>query len=384
MDPKRKRMSENNGILGFIGITVILSLLGLTGTSQAQPILNELNTIKQVASTVPKNGDINPYGVARVQQSAGKLKKGHILVSNFNNKENRQGTGSTIVDVNPDDRTVSLFAEIDARKMPGICPGGVGLTTALVVLSSGWVIVGSLPTKDGTAATAQRGCLIVLDSVGNPVDTIFGNLINGPWDMVAFEDGDQAFLFVTNVLNGTVAGSGNNVDEGSVVRINLDVSNKPQIQSMTVIGSGFPERTDPAALVIGPTGVGLGQDQTDHTVLYVADTQGNRIAVIDNPFDRTDSAGIGTTLSSGGGLNGPLGLVVAPNGNILTVNANDGLIVEINPAGTQVATKPLDTTPPVPTGGAGTLFGLAFDPSVPGLYFVDDGNNTLNLLSNED
>ncbi len=366
-----KRMSENNGMVGFIGITIILSLLGLTGISHAQ-ILNGLGTITEVASTVPKNGDVNPYGVARVEQSVGNLIQGHILVSNFNNKQNRQGTGSTIVDVAPDG-TVSVFAQIDAKRLPGSCPGGVGLTTALVVLNSGWVIVGSLPTKDGTAATAQRGCLIVLDSVGNPVDTIFGNVINGPWDMVAFESADQAVLFVTNVLNDTVVAGGTAVDEGTVVRINLKISNKPQVQSMTVIGSGFPERTDPNALVIGPTGVGLNHDQA---VLYVADTLGNRIVAITDPLTRTDSAGTGTILTQNGTLNGPLGLVVEPSGDILTVNGNDGIITEIDPLGQQVAHKLLDNTgfPP----GAGTLFGLAF--SNVGVYFVDNGTNTLNLL----
>ncbi len=101
-----------------------------------------------------------------------------------------------MVDVAPDG-SVSLFAQIGA--LPGPCPGGVGLTTAHVMLRSGWVIVGSLPTSNGQAATAQAGCLIILDSQGNPVSTIYGNPINGPWDMTATEHGNQAILFVTNV-----------------------------------------------------------------------------------------------------------------------------------------------------------------------------------------
>ncbi len=372
-----KRMNDTKDfMLGFIGMTMIFVLLGLTGISQANPILDRLNTITTVASTVPANGDVNPYGVARVEQPVGNLKEGHILVSNFNNSQNQQGTGSTIVDVAPDG-TVSLFAQIVASELPGSCPGGVGLTTALVVLRSGWVIVGSLPTSDGTAATAQAGCLIVLDSKGNPVETFSGTLINGPWDMVAFESGNQAKLFVTNVLNGTVAGGGNVVNEGTVVRIDLKVSKKetPEVQSMTVIGSGFSERTDPAALVIGPTGVGISPT---HKVLYVADSLNNRIAVIEEALNRTTSAGIGTTLSDLGSLNDPLGLVVTPNGHILTVNGDDGFITEITPQGNQVANTLLDNTPPPPLG-AGALFGLAFDPRA-GVYFVDNVTNTLNLL----
>ncbi|HXX56716.1 MAG TPA: hypothetical protein VEI96_01800 [Thermodesulfovibrionales bacterium] len=321
----------------------------------------------------------------------GNLIKDHILVSNFNNSGNLQGTGTTIVDVAPDLSSVNLFAQIDPNSLPGPCPGGVGLTTALVVLRSGWVIVGSLPTTDGSAATAEAGCLIVLDSSGNPVETFFGSLISGPWDMVAADSDHEAKLFVTNVLNGTVAASPNVVNQGTVLRINLVISpnSMPSIESMTIVGSGFSERTDPDALVIGPTGVGLSPrgnfdkdspwkfGEKGEPVLYVADSLNNRIAIIPDALDRTTSAGTGFTLSKGGSLNDPLGLIVAPNGHILTVNGNDGFITEITPQGKQIATQLLDNTGAPP--GAGTLFGLALDPAR-GVFFVDDGSNTLNLL----
>ena len=106
-------------------------------------------------------------------------------MSNFNNGANLQGTGTTIMEVSPDGKTVNVFAQINASILPGKCPGGVGLTTALVALQRGWVIVGSLPTTDGMSDTAQAGCLIVLDSKGNVVETFTGSPINGPWDMTA-------------------------------------------------------------------------------------------------------------------------------------------------------------------------------------------------------
>ena len=239
---------------------------------------------------------------------------------------------------------------------------------------SGWVIVGSLPTADGTAGTASAGCLLVLDSSGRVVETISGADINGPWDMTALDLGTSAMLFVSNVLSGTVAGGGSTVTGGTVVRIGLTIPTHgmPVETSSTVIGSLFAERTDPNALVIGPTGVGLSADGT----LYVADTLGNRITAIEHAVTRTTSAGTGTTVSGGGGLNGPLGLAIAPNGNILTVNAGDGNMVETTPAGIQVAVKGVDVT----GIGGGTLFGLAIHPGKPGVYFANDGNNTLDLL----
>jgi hypothetical protein len=357
-------------------IAVVLVGVSLLAPSQvfaaSGPFITPLK-INQVASTVPANGDINPYGVALVEASTGNLVKGDVLVSNFNNSKNAQGTGTTIVQVSPGGK-VSLFATISASNLPGSCPGGIGLTTALVELRAGWVIVGSLPTSDGTAATAQAGCLLVLNSKGKVVETMSGSPINGPWDMTAMEQGDSTVLFVTNVLNGTVAANGKEVDKGTVVRIVLTVDgkNNPKMKSATVIGSGFGEKTDPAALVIGPTGVAV----TDDGTLYVADTLANRITAFRNAFSMTKSGGTGKVISSGGSLNSPLGLILAPNGDLLAANAGDGNLVEVTPAGKQVATKNIDST----NTGGGTLFGLSLTPDRKGVYFVNDGNNTLNLL----
>jgi hypothetical protein len=327
---------------------------------------------------------VNPYGIVEVKHRVGNLQRGHILISNFNDMANQQGTGTTIMDVAPDG-SITTFAHIDATKLPGSCPGGVGLTTALTVLRSGWVIVGSLPTSDGTSATAQAGCLLVLDNSGNVVETFTDPSINGPWDMTSMDSGDSAHLFVTNVLNGTVAANGALVNQGTVLRIDLAVSQTkmPKIESITEIGSGFSERTDPAALVVGPTGVGLSpactEEDEDDCALYVADSLNNRVAAILNPLRRRHSAGTGLTVSIGGSLNDPLGLTVASNGHILVVNGNDGFITEITPRGKQLAKVLLDNTGGPPPG-TGTLFGVTFDP-LRGVLFVDDGSNTLNSLN---
>jgi len=182
----------------------------------------------------------------------GLLTANNVLVSNFNNSNNLQGTGSTIVQIAPGG-SISVFAQLTSDA----CPDGIGLTTALVALRSGFVVVGSLPTTDGTAATAKAGCLIVLDSSGTVVTTLTGNGINGPWDMTAVDMGSTAVLFVANVLNGTVAANGAVVSQGSVLRIGMSLTGTPVATSFTVIASAFEERTDPNALVIGPTGLGL-------------------------------------------------------------------------------------------------------------------------------
>jgi hypothetical protein len=360
---------------GFVGFGVV----GLVGASaaQAQPFINGFNDISTISSAVPTSGpstgDVNPYGVAVVPRTHGDLKRGNVLVSNFNNAANLQGTGRSIVEITPGGMQ-HVFALVPPKGSTA-----TGLTTALAALRNGDVIVGNLPAPDGDSTRMTAGALTVLNSNGNVIKTITAPDINGPWDMTAVDDGSNVVLFVTNVLNGTVAAHGDVVRDGTVVRLRIHFSpsgGDPDVTSNHVIASGFAEHTDPNALVVGPTGVGLGRDG----VLYVADSNGNRIAWIPNALTRTTVlGGGGNTLSSGGALNDPLGLLVTPNGDVVSANGANGNVVEMNRAGSQVATKTLQTE------GAGDLFGIALAPDAHGMYFVNDSGsgpaaNSLQLL----
>ncbi len=373
-----RRVTAAPVLTAAAGAAVLATAMAAAPAAQASaqpPFLSGLHKITTVASTVPRNGDVNPYGVAVIRHSDGSLHAGSVLVSNFNNAKNLQGTGTTIVQITPGGKRTT-FARLRASSLPGSCRGGVGLTTALAALPGGWVVVGSLPTTNGMAATASAGCLIVLDSHGKARETFSGMGINGPWDMTAASAGHAAALFVTNVLNGTVAGGGSTVHHGTVLRLSLALSGShaPVLVNTTVIGSGFGEKTDPNALVIGPTGVALSRTGT----LYVADSEGNRIIAIPAALTRMSSAGTGQVVTSGKALSTPLGMTLAPNGDILTVNGGNGKIVETSPAGMQVATRMLDRSGSPP--GSGALFGLALTPSQRGIYYVDDAVNTLRLL----
>jgi hypothetical protein len=338
-----------------------------TSANASATFIGSLRHTKVIASTTPANGDVNPYGVAVISRSTGDLYRGDVLVSNFNDKANVQGTGTTIVQVSPRGKA-TLFARVADKA----CPGGVGLTTALVALRSGWVIVGSLPTRNGVIS--GPGCLIVLDQWGHVRSTIAGHGIDGPWDMTALDQGNVSELFVTNVLGGILGR--HNPDGGTVQRLLITSApfKTPRVLASTTIGAGFPARTDPNALVLGPTGAGLGRNGT----LYVADTLRNRIAAIPDAVFRHSDDGPGLTVSKGGALNTELGLAIAPNGDILTVNGGDGNMVETTPRGAQVAVVTVDKN----AGGAGNLFGLAVKPGADAVYFVDDfgTDNNLQLL----
>ena len=352
-------------VCALVAIATAAMVLTPAASALAKPFIDSFAKISTVASAVPKSGpakgDVNPYGVAVVPRTTGKLVRGDVLVSNFNDANNDQGTGSSIVEVSPSGK-VRVFAVVPrAAGEPA-----VGLTTALVALRNGDVIVGNLPAVGGDLKKGGPGALIVLNPGGHVIERITAADINGPWDMSAVDNGSTAVLFVTNVLNGTVAAGGHPVTGGTVVRIGLDDSGStPTVTSNQVIADGFTEHTDPNALVVGPTGVGLGKGG----VLYVADSANNRIAAVPGALTRmTPLGGGGTTVASGKPLNDPLGLTIAPNGDILSMNGGNGKIVETTPAG-KTSSRTL-----MPNG-AGDLFGLALVPGARGLYYVNDSGS---------
>ena len=340
-------------------------------TSAGGSFIGGLNTVKTVSSTIPANGDVNPYGVAIVPKSHGALTAGDVLVSNFNNAANQQGTGTTIVEISPGGHQ-KLFATIRPAKF-----GPVGLTTALVVLRSGWVIVGSLPTTDGTSATMQPGELFVLDASGKVREVIRGYGINGPWDATALDLGSAADLFVSNVLTGITNGQPASTAKGDVVRLTLSLTGaEPRVVASTVIANGISVHTDPAALIVGPTGVALSPNGT----LFVADTANSRIAgVPDAVFRHTpvNAGAAAATVSTDPHLNGPLGLTLTPNGDLLAANGGNNSLVELTQGGRFVDVKDVDSAD-LPEGGA--LFGLATATYPNRVYFVNDVTNTLNVL----
>ena len=322
-------------------------------------------------STVPPNGDVNPYGVAVVPQGfrngAGPLRPGDVLVSNFNNNMNLQGTGTTIVRVSANGAVSTFFA---GPPHPGGTTG-LGLSTALAVLQRGFVIVGNVPSTDGTCGTATPGSLLVIDNTGNQVSTISDSNINGPWDMTVLDQGNHAVAFVSNVFAGTV------------LRLNLNVdANGVTVVNETVIASGYQQRCDPVAFVVGPTGLVYDRNRD---VLFVASTEDNAVFAVRDAATRNNSGGTGTVIySDAAHLHGPLAMAEAHNGHLLVSNSDvinpdptqPSEIVEFTKQGQFV--KQLSVDP-----AQGGSFGLAVNvfEGTSLFPFVDDNTATLTILN---
>lgn len=312
----------------------------------------------RAVSTVPGNGDVNPYGVAFVPPefpTGGAINPGDILVSNFNNNMNLQGTGTTIVDVPP---TAPVF-----QYFGGTAP--LGLSTALNVLRKGFVLVGNFPSTDGTCGHASAGSILVIDKNGNLASTITDPLINGPWESALFDEGGHAKFFVANGLNGTI------------VRVDLSVSaSGVTVKKITQIASSYTFQCDTVTFVDAPTGLVY---DAKRDVLYVASTADNAVYAVYDAGDRNHDAGRGMLIyTDAKHLHGPLGMAQAPNGHFLVSN-NDVInsdptqpseIVEFTVEGEFVKEISMDPA----QGGA---FGLAVGITGKTVEFaaVDDATN---------
>jgi hypothetical protein len=319
----------------------------------------------RVVSTIPANGDLNPYGVAFVPSkfpAGGAVNPGDILVSNFNSKANLQGTGTTIVRIQGSG-PASVFFQ-------GTAP--LGLSTALNVLRAGFTLVGNFPSPDlsGSCTTAQAGSILVIDKTGKQVGSIADPSLNGPWDSALLDGGNSAKLFVSNGLSGTV------------VRLDLIVgAGGVALKKATQIASGYGHQCDPVTFVDAPTGL-VYDPKKD--VLFVASTVDNAIFEVSDAGDRTHDNGTGEEIyKDAAHLHGALAMTMAPNGHLIVSN-NDAFdvdpnqpseLVEFTTDGKFVREISVDQN----TGGSFGLNVSGSDDAVGRLAFVDDNTNSLSV-----
>ena len=345
-------------------LLVLFASYALGQSVKRGPIIPNLPTPTFSPSTVPTNGDLNPYGVAYVPHNftrGGAVHPGDIIVSNFNDSANTQGTGTTIVRITPDAQT-SVFFQGEA---------GLGLTTALGVVRRGFVFVGNLPTTDGTCNTIGNTSLIVIDRNGAEVTALSDpNLLDGPWDLTIHDQGELAQVFVSNVLSGTVT------------RIDLRIpqNGNPIVEKMTQIASGYGHACNMAAVVVGPTG--LAYDAAKD-ILYVASTSDNEIFAVSHARKTKSDGGTGTLIyQDNTHLHGPLALALDPNGDLITANGDainpdptqPSELVEFTVTGQFVGQYSVDPS-------LGAAFGLALNVSgnKVGFAAVDDATNVLDI-----
>jgi hypothetical protein len=304
---QRLNAQTKQGIFRPTYLTVCAACLSLLAAPWSSASERAFMPVLVNSTTVPANGDLNPYGVAFVPSgfpTGGTIAAGDVLVSNFNNSANLQGLGTTIVKLTPTGPIA-----LPGAAVPFFTSALQGLSTALGVLKGGFVLVGNVPTTDGTIDTVGQGAIQIIDRNGNVVQTWTDPAdLDGPWDLAIDDHGSTAHIFVSNVLNGTV------------VRLDVSVaSDGVTVLKKTTIATGYTHIPNAAALILGPTGLAFDQ-QID--TLYIASTADNTIYSIPSAAQRGSSVERGAVIFAGPQLRGPLALRFAPNGDLLAANGD--------------------------------------------------------------
>ena len=343
-----------------IALTMALIACGNNngGITLPPPGTNTFNfhTITNIGSIVdPTNGDQNPYGLAIAPATSGLLTAGDIVICNFNNSANVQGTGTTVEFIHP-------------------TPGSTGQRFAQGASLLGCGATAVLP-DDRVAVTAKiANDVVIFTSSGATQTTFSGAPFNGPWGAAYANSASKPAIYVANA------------NDGSLVRINVLGANT---YSTETIATGFTVNGGAPGSIFAP--YGMAYNPANDT-LYIAETNTSKlvaiagisnvaaggIAVSNN--DSTFGGPSGSSVSvvfSGSPLNNPLGDTLLANGNIVLVNSSDNVMSDISTAGHVAGTLVLDAGP------AGALFSVAAATNAGGqqiVYFNDSNDGTVKFV----
>lgn len=345
---------------------------GMTASSSVQALqpdvidtrslLKTLDDEVPIGSTVVGNGEQNPYGLDVAKVTSGKLTAGDLVVCNFNNKANVQGTGSTIIALHPIEENKPRFI----AQFPALLG-----CDALALAPNDEIWTSNFSANDNALVSPSGHLDRVMN--GHPFNHPFGE---------AFASFDGRF--------GVAAFYVSNAGDGTLVRINITASHTFTVQT---IAKGFAVNHGAPGSILGPSGL---QYDAAHDRLFVVDGANNTVDVLNRvssigqvdvivkPDGRTFAGrckAFAKNIFAGAPLNGPISSALLPNGNLVIGNTLDpdgkNLMVEITPTGRLLAVRNVDT------GAAGAIFGMVatghndFDTKI---YFNDDNANFVEVL----
>jgi hypothetical protein len=310
-------------------------------------------------TTDPTNGDTGPRGLTIVK-SAYVLKKGQLVLCNFEDKGGTAGEGTTIDVFDPvagsKPKTFAQSSDIE------------GCDSAAV--SDGDEVFGAGATSGEVAEFTNTGKL--KKTYGAPIEVPFADA-----DAFCHEPYKPENIFVGDSKDGNVVKFGINI-YGSEKEVQI-------ISGFAVGGSGWS--------VVGPSGIQYDGckdtlyivDGADDTIVAVAHVSSllekDEIVVkkggktFDCKYPKTSCA---TLVYSGKPLDAPVASALLPNGNLIVANTQGGnTLVELTPAGKVLDTKVVDTSK---TAGVFGLVATGTNDSNTALFFTDTNTNNLQEL----
>lgn len=378
---KKMRLRRWAGTTGALGATGLLLMSAGGAAAAAAPAGagTLAGAVSSRVASVAVNGDSNPYSLAVVPLTAGKLKAGDVLVADFNHGA-AAGTGTTIVQVDPGTGVSSVFAS----GLPISGPVGIAINPA-----NDGVWIGDFGQGSGSASNdllilptgvvkAKYNSATVKAKPGyhGPAPTF-----DGVWgEGVSKHAGKVSFYYGTtgSGADGTGGGQVWRIDPKPTGAPNGQPVNSTYVQIATGLSDNHSTKALPvtAANAAGPQGFAY---DAATGVLYVSNDADNTITVIAGAATATGPVATRTVPVAAGVLNVPENIALDPaNGDLLIVNAGTNTLTEVNPTtGAVAGTQVLDG------GAAGALFGLAVTSDTQGhpvIFYGNSNDNTLNML----
>ena len=336
---------------------VVNNAIPVDTTSMLKALDDEL----PIGSTVV-GGEQNPYGLDVAKSTSDKVSAGDLVICDFNDAANVQGTGSTLLALHP----------VVGSKPTLLLKNPELLGCDAIALSPGdesWAA--DFAANDNALVSGAGHLDIVLN--GHPFAHPFGE---------AFAPFDGA--------NGVAAFYTSNAGDGTLVRINIT---KGGTFTFTTIAHGFAVNGGAPGSILGPSGL---QYDAKNDRLFIVDGTNNTVDVINHPssvrssgifvspdgkhFSGADGA-LARNVFAGAPLNGPISSALLPNGNLVIGNTLDpngkNIMVEITHTGKLLATRNVDT------GVAGAIFGMVATGTSDAntrIFFNDDNANFLEVL----
>jgi hypothetical protein len=329
------------------------------GVEDDSSILKKLKKQVVIGSTIdPKFGQTNPYGLTVAASTTGDFTAGDLVVCNFNDKKNVQGTGFTIVALHP---------------KPGSKPLLVSSSKTLL----GCAALALSPSDDIWASAFAANDVPIISAAGKLEGNIKGKPFKHPWGQVFAQPKTGSPVFYVS-----------DAGAGTIVRINLGST-----FTFDVIAKGFAINHGKPGSIFAPSG--LAYDPSVDT-LYIVDGTNNTVVAFNNVTTipsggivvqkggktfKGPSAGDAKLVYSGSPLDGPISSALLPNGNLVIGNTGNpsgqNIMVEMTPSGKVLDTRNVDN------GASGALFGIVAtgtDDSNTKIYFNDDNDNNLQVL----
>ncbi|MGA8796862.1 MAG: hypothetical protein WB526_07330 [Candidatus Cybelea sp.] len=354
--------------------TVPSGVVSPTGASSFVPddttsILKKLTKDVEIGSTVDrKNGDMGPRAISVARATFG-LKKGQLLVCNFDDSAGTAGKGTTIEVLDPDPHSKPVtFTQ--STKIEG-CDGDAATATNQVY---GAGLVSGLVSRFDQTGKLEK-------SHGSPIQVPFADADAFCGEAYAPED-----IYIADSKTG------------SIIKLAFVPVSSGNVRLTQVI-TGFGVNKGSGWSVLGPSGMQYDNRKTGslcNDTLYIVDGVDNTVVAVSNASNLLEKNEIvvqpggktfkcahakstcATLVYSGSPLNAPVASALLPNGNLIVANTQGGNeLVELTPTGKVLDTKTIDTS------SVAHIFGLlatGTSDSNTVLFYTDTETNTLQEL----